>query len=88
MRVLPQPTSRLGNAHEDQQVDRPLHRFGFAQVEVETHRLGELNSDAAHGIERCHRILEDHRELGAEHLLPLGRRQGENVTPGQSKCLP
>ncbi|MNJ73750.1 hypothetical protein D3C77_705870 [compost metagenome] len=41
---------------------------------VRLHRLDHLRIHAQHGVQRHHRVLEDHRDLLAPQLAPAVRR--------------
>ncbi len=45
------------------------------------HRLGDLMADGVDRIERGHRLLKHHRNLGAAHLRDLGLAERQDVAP-------
>ena len=55
----------IGNAHFAEQVDRPLASFGVRDMLMEDDGLGDLAADRVNGIERGHRLLEDHAHIFA-----------------------
>ena len=46
--------------------------------------LGHLAACREHGIERAHRLLEDHADLRAAQRAHLGLRQGQQLAPLES----
>jgi hypothetical protein len=71
----------LGKRHADevQELDRPLTSRVVAHVVVRENRLGELVADREHGIERRHRVLEDHRRVTASDRAQLLLRHLQEV---------
>ena len=65
VRILLQPAGGLGHPHRLQQLDGRAIRFLLADVEVVAERLGDLTTDLDHGVERGHRVLEHHGDLGS-----------------------
>ena len=80
------------------QLDRPVEPGGSADLAImDADLLDDLRSDLVNGIERAHRVLEDHRDppprilrnprcsrsqLSAlEHRTPLELAFGERVSP-------
>ena len=61
-----------------QQIEGAPHRGGATDAFVLHDRLGDLLADRIDGIERCHRLLEDHRDRTAAQLRQLRRRQLEH----------
>ena len=63
------------NLHQPQQLDRFGARLGAAQAAMLDQRLGDLVADLVERIERGHRLLKDHGDLGAADPieLPVGR---------------
>src|SRR3546814_4497285 len=57
----------------------PTRRSSVLDVAVGQHRLGHLGVDAEHRVQRHHRVLEDHGDLGAAQLAPLALRQWHQV---------
>ena len=79
MRVLVDPFARLGNTDLSKQV------FGFSKssllvsLEVIAQRLGDLLTTLLHRVERCHRVLEDHRHLDTPKMLPTLLCESPNI---------
>ena len=72
----------LGERHADEleQLDRPLAGGLFADLGVMHHdRLRDLIADREHGIERRHRVLEDHRHLPTPDVAQPLLRHLEHV---------
>ena len=69
VRILPQASLGLRDMHQPQHFDRAKPSFGLGHVIVMDDGFGELTLDGEHRIERTHRLLEDHRDLGATYLL-------------------
>ena len=80
VRILLDATLRERHAHEVEQLDRALARLIVTDAGiVRRDRLGDLVTDREHGIERRHRILEDHRNLPTADLLQLLLRHGQEI---------
>ena len=47
-------------------------------------RLGDLHADGEHGVERDHRLLEDHGDLGAAHLAQGRLVHRGDLVPGNA----
>jgi hypothetical protein len=82
VRELTEPALGLGDVHRAQQVDRRVAGRGPVEVGVDLERLDDLAPDAHHGVERRHRVLEDHR-----HLRAPVRPQGGVVEPVDALTL-
>jgi hypothetical protein len=80
MRVVVKPALGVGNPHLPQELDRAVAGFLARDVGVTPDCLDQLISDGNDRIERCHRILEDHRDVLAPHPLHLSVGQGSEVT--------
>ena len=68
----------MGTPTSFKQLDHALlHRVVLLLREVCLDRLPELAADRQNGVERRHRVLEDHRDLVAAEvaLLPLAELQ-------------
>ena len=80
VRVLVEAAVWKGHADDLEQAHRPLAGLLVVDVGiVRRDRLGDLIADREHGIERGHRVLEDHRDLGAPNRLELPLRQGQEI---------
>ena len=84
----------FGNAHLLQHTQCLTPRRAVILALVQPDRLGDLLADRVHGIERGHRLLEDHCDLGAadpahrpctgaREVDPLPGRPREVESPGQ-----
>ena len=58
---------RRRNAHAREQRDGPLARLFAAERLVRAHRFHDLHAHREHGVERGHRLLEDHSDTLAPH---------------------
>ena len=68
MRVDVDAPLGVGDLDQREQLDRPLpSRLGSHRVVAAQH-LGDLEADGVDGVERRHRLLEDHRRLSAADL--------------------
>src|SRR5882762_955895 len=65
---------RLGEADLVQKLDRAQPRLRRGQSAVLPQRLRDLESHREHRVERAHRLLEDHRDLGASQRLQIAVR--------------
>ena len=79
MRILRQPARGVGDADQGQQLDGAGARLRLAHLEVDEQRLHDLQADAQHGVERGHRLLEDHGDLPAAQLPHLLLGEGEQL---------
>jgi hypothetical protein len=69
VRIRAQALLGLCDVHAREQADRLRARFGLAHPPLEPQHLRDLLADADHGVQRLARILEDHRDLAAAHLV-------------------
>ena len=83
MGILPQPLFRRGNADRRQKLGAAPRRRRRVHAEMRLQRLDDLGADGEHGIERGHRVLEDHGELGPAQLAQFLRRQAGKVAAGE-----
>jgi len=81
VRILPDAPRRLGDPDEIEHLDRARERFLAPEAAVQRKGLGDLAADRQNGIERGHRLLENHRDLVAAHLAHLRLGQAEQVAP-------
>src|SRR5690606_2290199 len=65
MRVAVDAALRLANARAREQRDGSLTRFALRQLLVQHQRFDDLAADRVDGIQRGHRLLEDHRDVAA-----------------------
>ena len=65
VRVVVDASLRVGDADRIEQLDRPLARRALARPRrvVRADRLDDLLADRVDGVQRGHRVLEDHRDL-------------------------
>jgi len=68
--VLLVPLLGIGDADLSEHVDRHRFRLAFGEPAVEFDELPQLAADGEDGVERLHRILEDHRDLVAPDSGP------------------
>ena len=71
VRILAHPHRRRGDAHRVQQLAHPLAQRPAAHRPVVIGRLGDLAVDAEQRVQRGHRVLQDHRDLGAADVAHL-----------------
>jgi hypothetical protein len=92
MRVVTEARVRLRNSDTVEELCRPRVCSLAGHVEVRLERLPDLTSDRQHGIQRRHRILEDHRDLATadatqravalpDEVLPLEQRAAIGDAP-------
>ena len=73
---------RLRDPHLLQHGDGGLLALGLAEIgPVQAEHLHQLSPDRLHRIERRHRLLEDHGDAVAAHLVHLIRRQRQQLLP-------
>ena len=77
--ILFQPPLGIGNSDHAQQLHRP--RVGF--LALDAHMMfecfGDLTPDGEHRIERRHRLLEYHGDVGAPHLADFHVAQLQEI---------
>ena len=81
MRVLTHAARGFGNADGSQQRDRGLVGVVLRHVEMDPQRFRDLLADPHHGVERRHRVLEDHRHLRAPELAHHVARCFSDLAP-------
>jgi len=72
VRVILDPPFGTGDADQLEQLHRPLLGFPVVHLLVLADRLGDLLAAGEDGVERGHRLLEDHRDVVAAerpHLI-------------------
>ena len=79
VRVVAQPLGGARDAHLLEQLDRLLVRLLLRHVVVPSDRLRDLRPDRQRRVERRHRVLEDHRDLAAAHVLELLARTASSA---------
>ncbi len=85
VRVAVDARARIGDADRLQHLDGVLVRLLFGVAEVQLRDLHQLPRDAHEGVERGHRVLEDHRDALAANLPHLlGRDSSEMSCPSKS----
>ena len=74
---------RIGQPHLLEEIEHPhadrLPRERF----VDAQRLGDLVADAMQRIERRHRVLKDHADLGAANTPQDRKRQAHQILPAE-----
>ncbi|KAH0444816.1 hypothetical protein KCU90_g743, partial [Aureobasidium melanogenum] len=86
VRKVEHPPLRLRNPHQFEQLHGTLPCRGFGQALMLAQGLDDLRADRQHGIERRHRLLEDHRNLLPANLPNLARRQIEQLTTVEAQA--
>ncbi|MNI33881.1 hypothetical protein D3C73_878490 [compost metagenome] len=88
MRIATKDVFGLGNAHQIEHTQR--FTFGAAVIHplVQTQRFGDLLPHRKHRVERGHRLLKNHRHIGAAQgsqgaLFRLGQIEHLAVTPAK-----
>ena len=79
MRVAVDARARLGDADGFEHVDGVLAGLPFGVAEVEPRDLHQLPRDAHEGVERGHRVLEDHADALAPNAAHLFGRKAQDV---------
>ena len=83
VRVGAEPPLRVGDADPAHQLDGPLGGLGPAEAEVHLRALGDLRPDPHHRVQRAHRLLEDHRDLGPADPVESSLAHRDQVHPVQ-----
>ncbi len=86
MRIGAQPLLRAWNADHAQGITRPLAGHLLADIFMGTHHLHHLRIDTQHGVERGHRILENHGNPVAANGAKLPFRESPQI-PALEKYL-
>jgi hypothetical protein len=84
MRILVEPALGIGDADQRQQLDGAGARGLLVHVEMDGERLGDLQADPEHRIERGHRLLEDHGDLPAADAPHLLVREPQKLAPAKA----
>ena len=91
--VLRQAPLGLGDADRPEQGHRVVPGRAAIDAEVVAQALGDLVADLEHRVERRHRVLEDHRHLGAPQVAPRlaaerwrGRGRRRRPAPRGPRC--
>src|SRR2546426_700246 len=69
----------LGDPDLAQELERAYPRLPARHAEMLGQDLGELEADREHGVQRAHRLLEDHRDIRAPQFLQFPGREGEKI---------
>ncbi len=69
----------VGDADQAQHLDGARAGGGTRHVLMDNGRFGDLIPDREDGVQRRHRLLEDHGDLVAADRPQLGRREGEEI---------
>ena len=78
MGIIPHPVRR--DAHLLQHLCRPLQGLAFAAILVKANDLCNLCADGVDGIQRCHGVLKNHRDLCASNQLHFLFRYVKEIT--------
>src|SRR5258708_2975835 len=81
VRVLAEAPLWRREADQVQHLQSALTRRGQRHAPVQHHRLDDLVADLQHGVQRSHRLLEDHRDLVAPDLPQLVFVEQSQVPP-------
>ena len=81
VRIRVDPLRGVRNAHLLQQIDRAPPGLFLRDRFVRDDRLDDLDADPVHGIQRRHRVLEDHRDLVPADIAQARLRHGQQVLP-------
>ena len=79
VRIFVQPLFRCRDAHPAQHLERPRAAFLARGVAVFADHLRDLVADPQGGVERCHRLLKDHRDPVSAQLPQGSRIRREQV---------
>ena len=74
------PTSRSSSIERSR-------RARAVEAEMRLQRLADLEADGEAGIEAGDRLLEDHRDVLADHLPAAARREREQVLAGEGQAV-
>ena len=78
VRVGPQAVRGARDPDALHQLDGAVHRLGLGDLAVvDADLLYDLLADPVHGVQRAHRVLEDHRDPGSADLLKLVLRRAD-----------
>ena len=72
--VVAHPALGIGNADRTKQIDGADQGVFLGDVAMRADHLGDLGADAIDGVQRAHRILEDHGDLFAADVFAADRR--------------
>src|SRR6266571_531204 len=78
----------LGDPDLAQELERAYPRLPTRHAEMLGQDLGELEADREHGVQRAHRLLEDHRDVRAPQFLQFPGREGEKIAPAVQDLAP
>ncbi len=78
MRILAHAVAGFGDAHEIEDLDRPLLRLAIGDALVDAQRLDDLCADGHVRRQRGQRVLEDGGDLGAAQPVQRLLGQAEN----------
>ncbi len=70
---------RFGDAHQFEHAQRLGARGGTVLVLMDRDGLGDLVAGGEHGVQRGHRLLEDHRDVGAADAAHRGVGRARQV---------
>jgi hypothetical protein len=79
VRVVVGPALGARNSDRLKELHHPGACLPLGDVAVELDRLDELAPDRVHGIQRRHRVLEDHRDVVAADVSELARAHRDQV---------
>jgi hypothetical protein len=79
VRILFQALPRCRNTNLVHKVEGTFGCVPPRKAQVEPHGLSDLSADSLYWVKRSHRILEDHRHLGAPEVLVSCSREVTHV---------
>src|SRR5262249_34940688 len=83
VRILLETAGRIGDADQAEELDGALVRRGTISPAGVARRLGDLATDCEDGIQRRHRLLEDHADVAAPNFTHLRVRQLHEIAAGE-----
>src|SRR5262245_30760446 len=83
VRILLETAGRIGDADQAEQLDGALVRRGTIGPAVLLECLSDLPTDCENGIQRRHRLLEDHADVAAPNFTHLRVRQLHEIAAGE-----
>ena len=82
--VLLQAPGRIADMHHVQHVARAAFNAPALRALMRPDRLEKLGADAHHWVERCHRLLENHRDLSTAHITHCAIGYLRQIAPAEA----
>src|SRR5262245_65978419 len=79
MRILLEAPLGIRDADHAEQLERAGARLRRRHAEVDLGRLGQLTPHGEDGVQRGHRLLEDHADLAPADVAHLGVREAQEI---------